>query len=431
MSKILVVDDNKNNRLLLKLLLEDYLDNNEVPSFDIDEAENGKIAAEKAKENSYDIIFMDIMMPELNGIDATKIIHEMNKNVMIIAVSAIDDVESQREILSSGAEDYISKPINADIFNSRIGNYFSLIESRNHQRFNANAVNNYTKEIFNRRMIFMISSEDSLSEFWEYYLLGDGGNSEQLCDVVRAIYALGDLQVKLNISSEVIVEESEKYFYFSLNNLNLLDAKLIKLVMLKNPTISEYQFENSIITFRLSQEDLALEDTAAVLKEPTPIEDKIEIVTTSQENSVYSYIDEDDLAEVELYLGKLSTLLMVIGSSTLEDEEIVEIYTYLERIAKMLNTYSESYTIAKALLELSDAIARDLDVFRDNSESLAPMATAFSNDLSTWNRMVFHVGAPSVDFLDATIIANAQTITSMLSPADDNAVEDLDDIFDF
>jgi len=59
------------------------------------------------------------------------------------------------------------------------------------------------------------------------------------------------------------------------------------------------------------------------------------------------------------------------------------------------------------------------------------MATAFSNDLGTWHRMVFHEGAPSVDFLDATIVANAQTIASMLSPADDSAVEDLDDIFDF
>lgn len=437
MIKILIVDDNKNNRMILNLLLEDYLDEHEGFSFEIDEVENGKLAVEKAQETAYNIVFMDIMMPEMNGVDATRLIRQNDKNVMIIAVSAIDDSDYQRQILSNGAEDYISKPINADIFNSRIGNYLSLIESRHHKKFNSNAINIYTKEVFSRRLIFMITSEDTLSEFWEYYLLSEGDRCELLSDVVRAIYSLSDLLLKFDTHCEVIVEESESHRYFTLSNINMIDAKLVKLVMLKNPMVREYQIQNKLISFSLPIETVVLAPEEPI----APAVESVEIATPeakpvetlkSLEHHIYSYMDVEDLEELEIYLGKLSSLFLMIGSSELEDEEIVQIYSYLAKIAKILTVYTESYPIGQALLELSDAISSEINTFRENSEALAPMTTAFSNDLTTWNRMIFHEGAPSVSFLDDTISANSKTIVSMLVPQNETeAVEDLDDIFDF
>jgi hypothetical protein len=87
--------------------------------------------------------------------------------------------------------------------------------------------------------------------------------------------------------------------------------------------------------------------------------------------------------------------------------------------------------IGQSLLELSDTIASSMDMFRENSDALAPMTTAFSNDLSTWYRMVFEDGAPSVDFLDDTISANSKMIVSMLNQDEESDEGDLDDIFDF
>jgi two-component system chemotaxis response regulator CheY len=434
MINILIVDDNKNNRMILNLLLEDYQQESDGPSFQIDEAENGKIAVKKAKSFSYDIIFMDIMMPEMNGIDATKNIRAFDENVMIITVSAIDDAQRQKEILASGAEDYISKPVNADIFSSRIANYISLIESRRHKKFNSQAVNLYTKEIFNRRLLFMVSSEDALSEFWDYYLLGDGKRYEKLSDVVRTLYTLGDVLLKKDFKSEIIVEDSKTDFYFTLNNIDRLGEKLIKLVMLKNPGVDDYKIEGKLISFRLSKltatpskvESVAVEDKVEQKEQELFIEP-----VSEEEHHIYSYIDVDDLEEVEIYLSKLNSLLLLVGNSDLEDDDIVEIYTYLERIAKILTVYSESYVIGQSLLELSDTIASSMDMFRENSDALAPMTTAFSNDLSTWYRMVFEDGAPSVDFLDDTISANSKMIVSMLNQDEESDEGDLDDIFDF
>lgn len=65
MSKILLVDDNDNNRLTLELLLE------EMDGIEVFEAADGQIAIDMCKESEFDLIFMDIMMPNVDGFEAT------------------------------------------------------------------------------------------------------------------------------------------------------------------------------------------------------------------------------------------------------------------------------------------------------------------------------------------------------------------------
>ena len=68
--KVLVVEDNTINQLLMKTLLDDF-------GFEYDIAANGKIAIEKVKESSYDIVLMDLQMPEMNGFEATEYIRKV------------------------------------------------------------------------------------------------------------------------------------------------------------------------------------------------------------------------------------------------------------------------------------------------------------------------------------------------------------------
>lgn len=251
MINILIIDDDKNNRMILSLLLEDFLDEHNEHSFEVDEAESGRRAIENIEHKTYDIIFIDVIMPEMDGIETTKIIREHDKDVMIIAMSALEDKQAKDDILSHGAEDYISKPLKADIFHSRISNYVSLIESRRHKQFNAKAVNAYSKKIYSRCMIFMITSEEGLSEFWDFYLLNESHHCEHLSDVVRVIYSLGEMLLKFDVHSEVIVEESESHHYFSLVKTDKLDPTLIKLIMMKNESVSDYIIEQEKISFQL------------------------------------------------------------------------------------------------------------------------------------------------------------------------------------
>lgn len=105
--KVLIVEDNKTNQLLLMSLLEDI-------ELDIDIANNGQEAVNKFNLNSYNIIFMDLQMPIMNGFDATKIIRETNKEIPIIAFTAnalIEDKEKTQEALMN---EHLNKPVEVD-----------------------------------------------------------------------------------------------------------------------------------------------------------------------------------------------------------------------------------------------------------------------------------------------------------------------------
>ncbi len=102
--KILLAEDELSNYLFLETILK-------VNNIKIDWAKNGKEAVEMAKENTYDLILMDIKMPELNGIEATKQIRSLGVKTPIIAQSAFVSESKKQEAKKAGMNDYISKPI--------------------------------------------------------------------------------------------------------------------------------------------------------------------------------------------------------------------------------------------------------------------------------------------------------------------------------
>jgi len=110
-AKILVVDDTKINLKVATGLLKTL----EIKA---DTAASGKECLEKIKENRYDIIFMDHMMPEMDGIEATKRIREIEgeyyKEVPVIALTANAVNGAKEMFMASGFQDFVSKPIDMD-----------------------------------------------------------------------------------------------------------------------------------------------------------------------------------------------------------------------------------------------------------------------------------------------------------------------------
>jgi len=439
---VLIVDDNKNNRMILELLLEDYVEDNELSedTFIIDEAVDGLEAISKTDEKEYDLLFMDIMMPNMDGIEATKLIRQKHKKILIIAVSAVDDSARQKEILSNGAEDYISKPVNSDIFNSRIANYITLIHSRSVKKTynieHENVINLFSDDIYSRYTNFMLSSEDALSELWEHYLLDTENKCEKLSDVIRAVFSIAEIQLKLDIPSNLFVEESESYKYFTMTNIDDVPSKILTLLLHKNEISCEYKIQNSKISFKLKK--VTLEYVAAVSESESSssVSEDVTIATVDYSSSaleVFDYIESYDMDDLEEYARRLSSLMLIVGSGEVCEEEVIEIYTYLEKIGSILSSYSEVYPISTALSALATDMATHTDEFLNNSEALGPMCAAFSKDLSNWIEKSFHTGAPSVDFMNDTIAVNCQTIGGMLKMDEEQPMsdDDFDDIFDF
>ncbi|WP_298540249.1 response regulator [uncultured Aquimarina sp.] len=106
--RVLIVDDNK-----LNLLVADKILSKE--NFECTTIDNGFDAIELAKDNSYDIILMDINMPKLNGIGTTKRIREFDSKTPVIALTAVDVTQLNRQIIQAGLNDYILKPYDKNI----------------------------------------------------------------------------------------------------------------------------------------------------------------------------------------------------------------------------------------------------------------------------------------------------------------------------
>jgi len=128
--KILVVEDIALNQILMKTVLDDF-------GFESDIASNGRIAVEKlAKTMSdksakpFDIILMDLQMPEMNGFEATEYIrNKMNSQIPIIALTADVTTVDLAKCNSFGINDYIAKPVDERLLYSKIVEFVKNTES--------------------------------------------------------------------------------------------------------------------------------------------------------------------------------------------------------------------------------------------------------------------------------------------------------------
>ena len=102
MKNILVIEDEKKIRRYLQLELEHE-------KYSVDTAQDGEEGLEKFKNNFYDIILLDLMMPKLSGEEVCKIIRHTS-NIPIIVLTAKDQTLNKIELLDMGADDYLTKP---------------------------------------------------------------------------------------------------------------------------------------------------------------------------------------------------------------------------------------------------------------------------------------------------------------------------------
>ena len=112
--KVLVVEDMVLNQLLMETLLDDF-------GFEFEVAGNGKIAIEKLQNKTFDIILMDLQMPEMNGFEATEYIRNTIKSqIPIIALTADVTTVDLQKCKAVGINDYISKPVDEKILKMKI-----------------------------------------------------------------------------------------------------------------------------------------------------------------------------------------------------------------------------------------------------------------------------------------------------------------------
>ncbi|HET6447455.1 MAG TPA: adenylate/guanylate cyclase domain-containing protein [candidate division Zixibacteria bacterium] len=126
---LLIVDDNKVNRLLLGRGLEQQ-------GHSVDFAENGVLALDKLAQERFDLILLDIEMPELDGYQVLeRIIQDTDlRDIPVIMTTATEELESVVRCIELGAEDYLTKPVNAVLLRARINASLEKKRLRDQQR---------------------------------------------------------------------------------------------------------------------------------------------------------------------------------------------------------------------------------------------------------------------------------------------------------
>jgi serine phosphatase RsbU (regulator of sigma subunit) len=112
---ILVVDDNETNRDLLSRQVK-------AQGYDAVTAANGQQAMAMIATGAYDLILLDIMMPEIDGYQVLQWIRDSSwRHIPVIVISALDEIDSVVKCIEMGAEDYLSKPFNPTLLKARLG----------------------------------------------------------------------------------------------------------------------------------------------------------------------------------------------------------------------------------------------------------------------------------------------------------------------
>ena len=107
MFQILAVDDDKNTRMLLKAVLE-------AENYSVLTAENGEQALRIMDENHVDLVVLDVMMPQMDGYEFTRVLREGNNNLPILMISAKQLPADKKQGFLVGTDDYMTKPIDEE-----------------------------------------------------------------------------------------------------------------------------------------------------------------------------------------------------------------------------------------------------------------------------------------------------------------------------
>lgn len=118
MKKVLIIEDNDDNLYLVKFMLEKH-------HVFVRVAETGYAGFETAKNESFDLILMDIQLPDINGMEVTKMIREVDtlKEIPIIAITSYAMTGDRQRAIDAGCNGYIEKPIDPETFIETVFKY--------------------------------------------------------------------------------------------------------------------------------------------------------------------------------------------------------------------------------------------------------------------------------------------------------------------
>ncbi|HEX5809364.1 MAG TPA: adenylate/guanylate cyclase domain-containing response regulator [Anaerolineales bacterium] len=187
---LLVVDDNRVNRILLARGLEQ-------DGHNVDVAENGRLALEKLRDDSFDLVLLDIEMPEMNGYQVleTCLNDSELRDIPIIMTSSLDELDSVVKCVELGAEDYLNKPVNPVLLRARVNASLEKKRLRDEQRklFRTFATKEVADELLKSGFSLggkYVNASVMFADIREFTTIGEKQKPEDTIDLLNNYFAL-------------------------------------------------------------------------------------------------------------------------------------------------------------------------------------------------------------------------------------------------
>jgi CheY-like chemotaxis protein len=461
--KLLIVDDIEDNRLILKAICRKMKD------FEIQEACDGLEAVEIAGEWHPHIILMDVMMPRLDGFQASKLIKERYPETIIMVVTAVMDPHMEENMASIGVAAYIHKPIDKDLIRFKLQSFGALLRSRKGNYIplsKKEALNPFNSDIRNLKTIYDIVEPDDMMDFGMWILVRCEEKMAASCTKIDAalglFYELMRHGTRNGQSLSIIIEESFEELYVTMKFEEIIEPKPKAIGLLSEMGNDCIVRENVVcVRLHLHHEVRGLAEkkvlspciiSEVVTKEEPPIlavcepevVKEVRVMQSGEKEMLrQSFVNKTTAVEYVCDIGGdvLDEIRDLVSLDEewkekllfLEEEPVAEnIRSFVDNVLRVyvhaINNLFEFTALGYALSTLGSFLKDNADMIISDPKKLKTMIMLMDHmgsDLASWREHIFGLqDAGDIHYLDSSFFSSCMQIEGIISEKDVHTDDD-------
>lgn len=456
--KLLIVDDLEDNRLVLKTICK------KIAGLELLEATDGLEATKVVERQRPQIVLMDVMMPVMDGFEATRRIKKVFPDTFVVVVTAVSDSETEAKFISIGADGYIRKPVDRESLRFKVENIISTIQIRDGAKSvlgSKKSITPFTADIRSMKTIFEVSNEEEMMNLgmWltDFYTQFNSAVSMMFDTTLDFMYKMMSKFIESKADMTVIAEQDFDCVYISFvlaNKVTMCDTCEKYIKMLGGNIILRDGFVYLKIDMKDVQKIVAPQPTAPkeqpkieVAKQEPQQKEQLQIDGEEMSMLRYSHVDKISAAEYVASLG---------GDAIEEMEDMAEIEerwreilleleeggekqlldlladTVVLRYAKAINVMLEFNALGYAMSSLATFLKtiNKNELEEGKMRSLVTLLDHMLNDLSNWRHVIFiDKATQDIHYLDSSLFSSCMQIDAIISGK--NISSDDDDDLEF
>ncbi len=425
--KILIADDDVKNRQILMEVIK------EIGEVHIFEALNGECAVSKTMDIKPDIIFMDILMPKVDGFLATKKIKELLPQTVIIIVSLIDNSSIETNIREVGATALLKKPFSKEILKYELLNIIEFIKIKKdikHDIYLRSAINPFSSEIRVIKTVVNINDTEDMMDFglWlvERYLSYNETQSLIFTQTLNSLYTIISKSLKEEVFVSIIIEESYHclFLIFGLSEKLKIDRELYDIKLQLNENIV---LENGQIFIKLNIKDIhepkiEQKSNNKIIKDIDDGERELLRKSFGDKIDAKSYLKmidfemNDEIYEMKDLESEFEHILMDLEHD-FSTANLHKLSNILSQYSTIINSFYEFNALGYSISMLGTLLynlKENLDIAL--KKKCLILLSGICSDLVNWRDSIFiNATTNDIHYLDSSLLSSCMQIESILT----------------